>query len=153
MIKEMIIDTNTGKSLGDLNDIFGRPTLETVDYYQTNVRFKSTTLTDAGSATIASPTEGGALILTDIIISTDKVLNSRLSVFFADAIEKISIFDGHPIDAPINTALGLHGAFTGWKNASLRMLAVGIKLQSTVAVGYIKIPKGLEYAVWYKMRE
>lgn len=153
MIKEIIIDTATGKSLGDSNDIFGHPTLEIVDYYHTNVRFKSTTLTDAGSATIASPTEGGALILTDMIISTDKVLNSRLTVFFADPIEKIAVFDGYPIDAPINTALGLHGAWTGWKDASLRMLAVGIKLQSTVAVGYIKIPKGIEYAEWDKLRE
>jgi len=136
-----------------LNDVFGQPTLETVDHYQTNVRFKSTTLTDAGNATIASPTAGGALILTDIIISTEKAAGSRLTVLFADTINKISIFDGFPIDAPINTALGAHGAFTGWKNASLRMKAEGPKWHSTVAVGYIKIPKGLEYAVWDKLRE
>jgi len=151
MLKAILIDPATGKALGVLDDVFGQVTLEVVDRYQVNTKFKSTTRVGAGTSTITSPTPDGAILLTDLIISTDRVANSQLTVFFDDGTRTISIFDGYAADAPINLAIGFHGAWTGWKDAALKMTTV-LAIKATVAVGYIKIPKGLEYPEWDALR-
>lgn len=151
MLKAILIDTATGKALETIEDIFGHPTLAVTDHYHVDTRFKSTTRTAAGTSTITTPTPDGAILLTDLIISTDKVALSRLTVFFDDGTRTIPIYDGYANDAPINLATGLHGGWTGWKDAAFKMTTVAA-LKATVAVGYIKIPKGLEYAAWDALR-
>lgn len=151
MLKAILIDTATGKALEVLNDIFGDPSLGIIDHYQTNTRFKSNTRVAIGTSTIASPTIDGAIMLTDIIISTDKVALSQLIVFFDDGTRTIPIYHTYPVDAPTNVAISLHGAWTGWANASLKMTTVAA-LTATVAVGYIKVPRGLEYTQWDALR-
>lgn len=151
MLKAILIDTVTGKALGVIADIYGHPTLEIVDHYHTDARFKSTTRTSEGTSTITSPKKGGALLLTDMIISTDKVSLSQLTVFFDDGVYTIPIYDGYANDAPINLALGFHGGWTGWKDAALKMTTVKA-IKATVAVGYIKIPTGLDYKEWDALR-
>lgn len=151
MLKAILIDPATGKALGVIDDIFGHPTLGVADYYLVDTRFKSTTRISAGTSTITSPTSGGALLLTDLIISTDKVSLSQLTVFFDDGIHTIPIYDGYANDAPINLALGFHGGWTGWKDATLKMTTVKA-LKATAAIGYIKIPKGLDYKQWDALR-
>ena len=151
MIKAILIDTATGKALNSIEDIFGHPALAVTDHYLQQTCFKSSTRVGAGTTTITSPKAGGALLLTDIIISTDRVALSRLTVFFDDGTRTISIYDGYANDAPINLALGFHGAWTGWKDAELKMTTVAA-LKATVAVGYIKIPKGLAYGAWDALR-
>ena len=151
MLKAILIDLATGKALGVLDDVFGHPTLEVADHYQINTKFKSTTRIAVGTSTITSPTPDGAILLTDLIISTDRVAGSRLTVFFDDGTRTVHIFDGYAADAPINLALGFHGAWTGWKDATLKMTTV-VALKAMVAVGYIKIPKGLNYEEWDALR-
>ena len=151
MLKAILIDPPTGKALGTIEDIFGDPTLEVADHYHVDTRFKSTTRIAAGTSTITSPTPDGAILLTDLIISTDRVAGSRLTVFFDDGTRTVHIFDGYAADAPINLALGFHGAWTGWKDATLKMTTVAA-IKATVAVGYIKIHKGLKYAEWDALR-
>lgn len=151
MLKAILIDPATGKALGVLDDVFGHPTLEVVDHYHTDTRFKSTTRIAFGTSTITSPTAGGAILLTDLIIATDRVAGSQLTIFFDDGTHTVSIFDGYAADAPINLALGLHGAWCGYKDAAFKMTTVAA-IKATVVVGYIKIPKGLEYSEWDALR-
>jgi len=151
MIKIVLLDTATGKALNTIEDVFGISTLAVTDNYLKNTCFKSSTRTSAGTTIISSPKTDGALLLTDIIISTDRVANSRLNIFFDDGTHTISIYDGYANDAPINIALSFHGGWTGWKNAVFKMTTIAT-IKATVAVGYIKIPKGREYEEWDKMR-
>ena len=151
MIKVILLDTATGKALNTIEDMFGYPTLAVTDNYLQNVCFKSSTRTSAGTTTITSPKTDGAILLTDIIISTDRVANSQLTVFFDDGTRTIPIYDGYGNDAPINISLGFHGGWTGWKDAALKMTTVAA-IKATVAVGYMKIPKGREYEEWDKLR-
>jgi len=150
-LKAILIDTATGKTLEVLEDIFGHPTLAVSDHYVCKTRFKSTTRTAAGTETIASPVTDGAILLTDIIISTDRVANSRLTVFFDDGVRNIPIFDGYANDAPINSASNFHGGWTGWVDAAVKMTTEQA-IKATVAVGYIKIPEGLCYTEWDALR-
>jgi hypothetical protein len=151
VIKVILLDTTTGKALTIIKDIFDIPTIAVTDNYLKRVCFKSSTRTSAGTTTITSPKNDGALLLTDMIISTDKVANSQLTVLFDDGTYNIPIYDGYANDAPINLALGFHGGWTGWKDASLKMTTVAV-IKATVAVGYMKIPKSREYEEWNALR-
>lgn len=151
MLNVVPIDAATGKTLETIEDVYGNPTLATTDCYVSKTRFKSETRIGAGTSTITSPATDGALLLTDIIISTDRVASSQLTVLFDDGTHQINIYDGYANDAPINIALGFHGGWTGWKDAVLKMTTVA-SIKAMVAVGYIKIPNGIEYEVWDPMR-
>lgn len=150
MIKEVIFDTSTGKALGVIDDIYSHPTLEVSDHYQTATRFKSVTHIISTTTIIASPSAGGALLFTDIIISSDRAAASLLELSLYDGTDKILLFYTRPIDGPVNLALPLHGAWTAWKDASIILKT--IKLHATVAIGYIKLPVGLKYAEWNALR-
>jgi len=150
-LKAILIDTATGKALEIIKDIFGHPNLAVTDHYAGSTRFKSVTRTAAGTETIAEPEKDGAILLTDMIISTNRVAVSRLTVFFDDGVRTIPIFDGYAEDAPINVAANFHGGWTGWKDAAVKMTTVAA-IKATVAVGYIKIPAGLEYTEWDELR-
>ena len=150
-LKALLVDPSSGKVLEIIEDIFGNPSLAVTDHYAKDTCFKSETRTGAGTSTIASPRTDGAILLTDIIVSTDRVANSRLTVFFDCGTHQVNIYDGYANDAPINFALGFRGGWTGWKDAALKMTTVAV-IKATVAVGYIKIPVGLEYEEWDALR-
>jgi hypothetical protein len=150
-LKAILIDVATGKALEVIKDFFGNPTLAVTDCYATKTCFKSEYRTSAGTTEIAAPKTDGAIMLTDLIITTDRVASSRLRVFFDDGTRTITITDCVPIDAPVNLAIGFRGSWTGWKNAALKM-QTWAALKANVAVGYIKIPGGLEYEEWDALR-
>lgn len=150
-LKAILIDPATGKVLEIIEDVFGHPTLAVTDHYVDKTRFKSVTRVAAGTETITEPVTDGAIMLTDMVISTDKVALSQLTVFFDDGVRTIPIFDGYANDAPINAAANFHGGWTGWKAAAMKMTTVAA-IKATVAVGYIKIPEGLEYDEWDALR-
>lgn len=150
-LNAVLIDVKTGESIEVIDDIFGHPNLAVTDHYPSHTRFRSSTRTGAGTTTIAEPIVDGSIMLTDMIISTDRVANSRLTIFFDDGTRQINIYDGYSNDAPINFAIGFHGGWTGWANAKLKMTTVAA-IKATVAVGYIKIPKGLNYTEWDALR-
>ena len=150
-LKAVLIDGATGKSIEVIESILGAPHLAVSDHYPTETRFKSDYRTSAGTTEITAPKKDGAMLLTDLIITTDRVAQSRLRVFFDDGTRTVAIADCVPIDAPANFAIGFHGGWTGWKDAALKM-QTWAALKANVAVGYIKIPEGLEYDEWDAMR-
>jgi hypothetical protein len=150
-LKVIPVDVASGKTLEVIDDVYGNPTLAVTDHYWNKTRFKSETRTGAGTSTIASPTTGGAIMLTDMIISTDKVANSQLTVFFDDATRQVNLYDGYANDAPINFAIGFRGGWTGWKDAALKMTTLAV-IKATVAMGYIKTPEGVCYTEWDALR-
>jgi len=151
-LKAILADTATGKALETLEDIYGHPNLAVTDHYVGKTRFKSVTRGAAGTETIAEPAKDGAIMLTDMIISTNTAAVSEVVVLFDDGVRTVPIFHGYADkDIPINLAIGFHGGWTGWKDAALKLTTVAL-IKATVAVGYIKIPSGLEYEEWDALR-
>lgn len=150
-LKAVLIDSATGRAVEIIDDVYGNPTIATTDCYVSKTRFKSETRTSAGTSTIASSVTDGAMLLTDMIVSTDRVASSQLTIFFDCGAHQVSIYDGYANDAPIDFAIGFTGGWTGWKDAALKMTTVSA-IKATVAIGYIKIPSGVEYEVWDAMR-
>lgn len=151
MLKAVLVDPATGEVLEILDGVFGHPNLAVTDHYVDKTRFKSQYRTSAGTSDITAPKNGGAIMLTDLIITTDMVANSRIRIFFDDGVRTIAVTDNVPIDAPVNLAIGFRGGWTGWKDGALKM-QTWATLKANVAVGYIKIPVGLEYKEWDALR-
>ena len=97
-LNAVLVNPATGEALEVIKDILGHPNLAVTDHYPCSTRFRSSTRDAAGTTTIAEPVTDGAILLTDMIISTDRVANSRITVFFDDGTRQINIFDGFCIN-------------------------------------------------------
>lgn len=112
--------------------------------------FKTYTNTIAGTFTVASPPVGGALVLTDLLVSTDKTIGS-VTVNFTDGVRTETILKISTSDAPANIAHSFAGKWEGWQDAYIQIIVVGAVVQST-AVGYYKVQQGKQYADWNSLR-
>lgn len=113
--------------------------------------FKSATRTTAGTTTITSPDPGGTVVLTDLIISTDKTNATSVVVRFTDDTETINVVVGDSVNAPVNLAIAFGGHWQGWKDARVEMVTTGT-VSATVALGYMKIPSGIPFSEWDTLR-
>lgn len=113
--------------------------------------FKSAQRTTAGTTIITQPDNGGAIVITDLLISTDRTNATSVSLQFTDDTETINIFTGDSTNAPIALGHGFTGTVKGWKDARLEMVTVGA-VTATVMAGYYKIKDGIYFAEWDALR-
>jgi len=113
--------------------------------------FKATTRSTAGTETVVTPPDDGALVLTDLVISANKKNGGVITILFTDDVETITIFEGYVTDAPINITLPFVGRWQGWRDARID-LTVAADTEVTVAVGYMKTSVGLPFAEWDALR-
>jgi Tfp pilus assembly protein PilW len=120
-----------------------------------NTRFKSATHTDAGTITLATPEAGGFLVLTDLLISAEKVASGSCKIQFTDGSDTVVIFNAITVDAPANLAIPFSGRWAGWKDARLDTVTTGSNIDATVSVGYLLIKDpdlALTFADWDVLR-
>lgn len=113
--------------------------------------FKAQQRTSAGTTILASPTGGGALALTDLMITTDKTANSSVVIHFTDDTETEVVMEADSANNTVNLAIAFAGLWRGWKDARLEMVTVDT-VTATVAVGYMKIVSGQFFAEWDALR-
>jgi hypothetical protein len=149
MIQSVLIDPAIGKVLDIEMNAIGIKTLGVITDKAAFGQFTSALRTTAGTSTIISPAKNGAIVLTDIIISTDKVSSSTLLVRFYDGTYAVNIFYGAANDAPINITIPFAGRWRGWRNAWIEMTTVA-SLTAIVAIGYFKVNEGIaqDYTDW-----
>lgn len=109
--------------------------------------FTSVTRTTAGTSIITSPSSDGSMMITDLIISSDRKNSSSVTVQFTDGTESVTVFSSDVTDAPANIGLSMAGRWQGWRNARVEVVTVGT-VNATVAIGYTKVPFGLAFAEW-----
>ena len=113
--------------------------------------FKSVTHSVAGTSTIVAPNPGGRIVLTDIIVTSDKTANSDITVKFIEGSDSVDIIKADSANAPVNIAIPFSGNWEGWKDAVLQLVTVA-DVACTVAVGYMKLTTGLAFAEWDGLR-
>jgi hypothetical protein len=109
--------------------------------------WKVTNRATAGTTIITTPDAKGAIVVSDMIISTDKVANSSMALQFTDGTntEIIALFD--TANAPVSLAIGIVGLLRGWRDARLEIVTVST-VNATATLGYMKVPDGREFAEW-----
>jgi hypothetical protein len=146
MLKSVLTNPKNGKAL-HIDESDGRQLLVVTNENFIHGTFRSVSHITAGTTIITEPLGDGAIALTDLIVSTDKVNLSVISVRFTDDVEIINIYQGFATDAPINFAISFNGRWDGWKNARIEMETT-LALKATVAVGYYRLEQGDQFSVW-----
>ena len=149
MIKSILINPVTGRALDIHPSALGHDTLMSMTASQAMGQFKSAYRSTAGTTIIAAPPTDGAIVLTDLIISCDKVNAATITIQLTDGVNTVIIFLGTATDAPINISTSFAGRWRGWVDGRLEMVTVGT-LKCTVAVGYFKVGSSvaLSYTDW-----
>lgn len=112
--------------------------------------FKTFTSTIAGTTTVTAPPVGGAIVITDILLITDKTAGS-VTINLTDGTRTETIIRASTTDAPVSFSHGFVGKWEGWQDAYLQIIVVGPVVQST-AIGYYKIQQGKQYSDWNSLR-
>jgi len=142
VIKSILINPVTGRALDIHPSALGHDTLMSMTASQALGQFKSAYRSSAGTTIIAAPSTGGAIVLTDLIVSCDKVNAATITVQFSDGVNTTILFLGTATDAPINISTAFAGRWRGWRDARLEMVTVG-NIKCNVAIGYFKIGSDL----------
>ena len=113
--------------------------------------FRAVTSTTQTTTEIAAPLAGGAIVVTDLLITTNKAANGILTLRFSDGATNINLAV-FPVDLAVNQQLALVGLFRGWVDAGLEMVTSGANFDATVTAGYMKVPDGLPFTEWDALR-
>ena len=113
--------------------------------------FRSVTSTTQTTTEIAAPLAGGSIVVTDLLITTNKAANGILTLRFSDGSNTINLA-AFPVDLAVNQQLALVGLFRGWVDADLQMVTSGANFDATVTAGYMKAPDGLPFNEWDALR-
>lgn len=150
MIETSLIEQSSGEELYIAHQN-GDKILITHTHAQVKGKFKAATRSSAGTSIITEPDADGCIVLTDIMVTSDRVAASSFTVQFTDDTETIKIISGNANDAPVNLATSFAGAWSGWKNARLELITVG-NVTATVACGYYKLHDSMLYNEWDALR-
>ena len=152
MIKSSLVESASGDELY-IYSCSGKKPLITQNHAQVAGVFKAKTLTAAGTVIVSEPDSGGCIVLTDIILTSDKTANSAVTVQFTDGTYTIPIVEADITDAPINIATSFAGYWRGWREARLELVATGgINPTATLAAGYFKLQDSMLYSEWDSQR-
>lgn len=152
MIKSNLVDSGSGDELY-IACCTNKKVLITQTHAQIAGVFKSKTLNAAGTIIVAEPSSEGCIVLTDLILTSDKTANAAITVQFTDGTHTIPIVEADITDAPINIATSFAGYWRGWEDARLELVVTGgINATATLAAGYFKLQDSMLYSEWDSLR-
>jgi hypothetical protein len=140
MLKTSIITQENGREVCTHEGYKDGRFLIAQTYASVNGCFKAATRAAAGTTIITEPDLHGSIVLTDLIVTSDRVNAAIITLRFTDGTNTINIFVADVTDAPCNVATSFVGQWKGWKDARLEVVTVGV-VKATVAVGYFKLPE------------
>ena len=114
--------------------------------------FKSVTATTQTTTEITLPAAGGAIVITDLLITTNKQAGGIATLRFSDSVPNTVNIAVFPVDLAVNQSIAFVGLFRGWRDAKLELVTSGATFDATVTAGYMKVPDGLEFAEWDALR-
>lgn len=138
MLKTVLTNSKDKKALHTDDGWEYSPVIVTTTHAATKGNFKATSRASAGTTIVTSPNAGGSIVLTDIIVTTDKVNGATVTIHFTDGTNTIVIIDAVVTDAPCNIATSFVGRWHGWRDARIELVTVGT-VKATVALGYFKV--------------
>ena len=152
MIKSNLVDSGSGDELY-IACCTNKKVLITQTHAQIAGVFKSKTLNAAGTVIVAEPSAEGCIVLTDLILTSDKTNGTTITVQFTDGTHTIPIVEADITDAPCNLATSFSGYWRGWRDARLELVATaGVNPTATLAVGYFKLQDSMLYDEWDSLR-
>lgn len=113
--------------------------------------FKAVSRTVAGTTTIATPSGGGSLAITDLMISATKVNASTVEIRFTDDSFTETLFLGDVTNGEMFFSHAVKGRMQGWRDARVDLITVN-GTDCYVTLGYMRLPDSLIYSEWNDLR-
>ncbi len=129
--------------------------LITEDHSRVATLFKSVTHSTAATTTITKPKPGGAIVMTDMIVSGEKIASGLITVQFNDGSNQVPVTISHVNDNGVNLSSSLQGLCLGWKDAFIEMITNTMNQDATVTIWYYFVrdeKRVLEFADWDELR-
>ena len=154
MIKQALADLASGIALKVLRGLDGTPTLAVESYQRIHGAFAAITSSGVATTLVAAPDGSGALILTDLLVSTEKRAGSTVVIQFTDGANTVTIIDLDTATDPVVFAHAFQGRWSGWQGARLEMVTDVALQRATCAIGYVKVPEtsAPTYAEWLALQ-
>lgn len=106
------------------------------DHSRVATQFKSAAHSGAVTTAVITPRPGGAIIITDIVLSGEKRTNATISVNFTDGADTIIIIAPVVNDAPVNLHIPFSGRFRGWQDARIDFITDTANQVANITIGY-----------------
>ena len=106
--------------------------------------FTSIESTTSETVTVIEPELSGSLILSDIILSTERQNGGTVTIQFTDGTDTALIYKAFANDAPTSVALAISGRLQGWKDARVELINAG-NTDCSLLVTYVKVPDAFPY--------
>jgi len=154
LIKSILTDVKTKRQIciqdGYCPDY---PSLVTATWGSLHGSFKSATRVGAGTSAVVFPSGRDAIVLTDLMLTTDKVNGATATVNFTDGVNTVTLISANVTDAPCNIGIAFAGHWQGWQSAGINFVTTGV-VNATLAIGYFRISedKALSYSTWNARR-
>ena len=114
--------------------------------------FKTVQIAGASTNTVATPVPGGAIVITDIVVSAKKKASSTILVQWDDDVPNTEVMLAPDIvNNPANIVWQPAGLIRGWKDARVEVVT-DATFDATVTVGYYHIDEALTYESWDALR-
>lgn len=123
----------------------------TTDPLRSHSTFKTLSYSGAGTTQLVLPNADSSLILTDLILTADKVNGGSVEVLWTDGTNTATILKPTVTDAPVAVAISFNGRNQGWINARVDVIVTNA-VTGSVYLGYAKVPIGLSYLEWDSLR-
>lgn len=122
------------------------------DHSRVATQFKAVTHSTATTTVVVAPRAGGAIVLTDIVVSGEKHQGAGqgvITIAFTDGSDTVNIIVVDNTDAPVNLAIPFAGRWRGWLDARIDFTTSQAN-DVTVSVGYYHLQgEGvLSFADW-----
>lgn len=127
--------------------VTGEPVQIMMSPAQAHGHFKTTTLTSANTAIIASPKPGLALWITDLLVTGESQAGSTATIQFTDGTATEIVVVAFQVKTPPQVAFNSQTYFRGWKDARIELVTSGAA-DATATVGYIHSTQAPSYAEW-----
>ena len=153
MIKASLIDQGTDKQLHSAEGYGEGSTLVTGTQGALFGFFKSIRKTASGTSVVVTPTGSGAIVLTDLIVTTEKSALGIVTVRFSDGTYTEEILESHVNEGPLNLAIPFTGRWLGWESAWIE-INTSTTMKASLCCGYFKVgkDKALSYNQWNALR-
>jgi len=149
MLKTKIVAGKSGKEFLSYDGWKDLPILTVTTYGAVNGSFNTATRSGAGTTTVVEAYSNDAIVITDLILTTDKVNGATATVQITDGVNTIVLISADLTDAPCNIAISFAGHWEGWQGAYIDLVTTGA-VTATLALGYFRIPwnRSLIYEAW-----
>jgi hypothetical protein len=141
MIKTGLTESKSGKGLHTFNDPSGHPTLVTSDYASLHGTFAEVTLAGAATQTIVEARSNEGIVLTDLIVASEKSAGGKVTIQFTDGVNTINILELTAVNQQVNMSIPFRGNFAGWQACDIKVVTTGVNIDGSATVGYYRTPE------------